>query len=302
LDEHCLDPTAKTTTALNLAKWIAIAFSIAAHRRLAYTRPVVAPQDRDSTEMVLTAYPSKLDEPTTASGRTMLGSTETAFGCGAVDDAPGSSVPAIDVRAVLFTISDGSLIVALERDGNGWRLPRGVPAPEEPLDAAARRIIRQTTDLREQYLEQLYTFSIGEPPQWRVVVGYIALICGGQRQLAVAGADWHDASALPALSDADRMVVDYALVRLRAKIGYTTIAFHLLPETFSLSELQGAYETILGRRLDKRNFRRRVIASGILAQTDGKRREGSHRPAALYRFRAEHDPATYLTPPRTDGS
>jgi 8-oxo-dGTP diphosphatase len=252
--------------------------------------------------MVLTANPSKLNDSTTLAERNSHGSTAIAFGHGVGDDAAGSSVPAIDVRAVLFTISDGSLLVALERDGDGWRLPRGVPAPEEPLDAAARRIIRQTTDLREQYLEQLYTFSIGDPPQWRVVVGYIALICGGQRPLAVAGADWHDASMLPALSDADRMVVDYALVRLRAKIGYTTIAFHLLPERFSLSELQGAYETILGRRLDKRNFRRRVIASGILAPTDAKRREGSHRPAALYQFRAEHDPATYLTPPRTDRS
>jgi 8-oxo-dGTP diphosphatase len=252
--------------------------------------------------MALTAQRTRRDLPKADADQNLLGSTRTVSGRGARDNASGSALPAVDVRAVLFTISEGSLLIALERDGSGWRLPRGVPAPEEPLDAAARRIIRQTTDLREQYLEQLYTFSIGEPPQWRVVVGYIALICGGQRPLAVVGADWHDAAALPALSEADKMVVEYALVRLRAKIGYTNIAFHLLPETFSLSELQGAYETILGRRLDKRNFRRRVIASGILAATNAKRREGSHRPAALYRFRAEHDPATYLTPPRTDGA
>lgn len=252
--------------------------------------------------MALTAQRTKRDLPKADAIQNLLGSTPTVSGGGARDNLSGSALPAVDVRAVLFTISEGSLLIALERDGPGWRLPRGVPAPEEPLDAAARRIIRQTTDLREQYLEQLYTFSIGEPPQWRVVVGYIALICGGQRPLAVAGADWHDAGAVPALSEADKMVVEYALVRLRAKIGYTNIAFHLLPETFSLSELQGAYETILGRRLDKRNFRRRVIASGILAATNAKRREGSHRPAALYRFRAEHDPATYLTPPRTDGA
>lgn len=251
--------------------------------------------------MTLTVLRSKVDQSSAGAGQNAPGSTSVAFGNGPGESAPGSTLPAIDVRVVLFTVIEGALLVALERDGDSWRLPRGVPAPEEPLDAAARRIIRQTTDLREQYLEQLYTFSIGEPPQWRVVVGYIALICGGQRPLAVAGADWHDSAALPALSDADKMVVEYALVRLRAKIGYTTIAFHLLPETFSLSELQGAYETILDRRLDKRNFRRRMIASGILAATDAKRREGSHRPAALYRFRAEHDPATYLTPTRTDG-
>jgi 8-oxo-dGTP diphosphatase len=234
-------------------------------------------------------------------GRNTLGPGLNASNRRERGTTPEPGLPAVDVRAVLFTVSDGLLLVALERDGDDWRLPRGVPSPAEPLDSAARRIIRQTTDLQEQYLEQLYTFSIGEPPAWTVIVGYIALICAGQRAPAVAGANWHDSAALPVLSDTDRMVVEYALVRLRAKIGYTNIAFHLLPETFSLTELQSAYETILGRRLDKRNFRRRVIASGILAATDAKRREGSHRPAALYRFRAEHDPATYLTPPRTDG-
>jgi 8-oxo-dGTP diphosphatase len=92
------------------------------------------------------------------------------------------------------------------------------------------------------------------------------------------------------------MVLDYAVVRLRAKLGYTTIAFHLMPESFSLSELQAAYETAIGDHLDKRNFRRRIIASGMLEPTSEKRRDGSHRPAQLYRFRAGHDPATFLTP------
>ena len=99
------------------------------------------------------------------------------------------------------------------------------------------------------------------------------------------------------MSAPDRMVIDYALVRLRAKLGYTTVAFHLLPPTFTLTELQGAYETILGHPLDKRNFRRRVIAAGILARTDAQRRMGSHRPAALYRFQSLDDRETYLTPP-----
>jgi 8-oxo-dGTP diphosphatase len=211
-----------------------------------------------------------------------------------------STTPAIDVRVVLYTVVESSLLVALERRGDTWRLPRGVPAPGEPLDGEARRIIRQTTELQEQYLEQLYTLSVGESAGWAVIVGYIALICSAQRRPAPAGADWRDTSALPPLFDADRMVADYALVRLRAKLGYTNIAIHLLPATFTLTELQGAYETILGRRMDKRNFRRRVIASGILEPTTDKRRDGSHRPAVLYHFRAEHDPATYLTPPWAD--
>ncbi len=251
--------------------------------------------------MAMTNQGSRRDEGTV---QTALEPAEALMNASSRRDDRGQravGLPSVDVRVVLFTVIDGQLLVALEETADRWRLPRGVPAPAEPLDAAARRIIRQTTELHEQYLEQLYTFSIGEPPAWTVVVGYIALICAAQRPLRVTGADWVDSAALPPLSDTDKMVVDYGLVRLRAKIGYTNIAFHLLPETFSLTELQGAYETILGRRLDKRNFRRRVIASGILEATDAKRRDGSHRPAALYRFRAEHDPATYLTPPRTDG-
>ena len=98
------------------------------------------------------------------------------------------------------------------------------------------------------------------------------------------------------------MVVDYALMRLRAKLGYTNVAFHLLPEQFTLSELQETYETILARRLDKRNFRRRMIASGILLETEAKRREGSHRPATLYRFRPTDDRESYLTPPWAEGA
>jgi 8-oxo-dGTP diphosphatase len=98
------------------------------------------------------------------------------------------------------------------------------------------------------------------------------------------------------MSQIDRNIVDYALLRLRAKLGYTTIAFHMLPAEFSLSELQAVYESVLGRALDKRNFRRRINAAGFLEPTGATRREGSHRPARLFRFRAAHDAETYLTP------
>jgi 8-oxo-dGTP diphosphatase len=98
------------------------------------------------------------------------------------------------------------------------------------------------------------------------------------------------------LTRSDRTVLDYALLRLRAKIGYTTIAFHLMPKAFSLSDIQQTYETILGRQLDPRNFRRRLVSSGLLQPENRLRREGSHRPAALYSFAGNHDPASYLTP------
>ncbi len=157
--------------------------------------------------------------------------------------------------------------------------------------------------MQEQYLEQLYTLSVRQPAPWTVVVSYVALVSTDAGTRPDGHIDlWHPAADLPSLSETDRMVVDYALFRLRAKLGYTNIAFHLMPPTFTLTELQSVYETILARRLDKRNFRRRVIASGILEQTPEKRREGSHRPATLYRFRPEPDGETYLTPPWAEGA
>ncbi len=226
---------------------------------------------------------------------------------GSADETTGSGPsdnprPAIDIRAILFTVADGALLVALGRHDIGWGLPRGAPSPFDTLDSAARRIVREGTGLQEQYLEQLYTLSVREAPDWTIIVGYMALVCSRQAPAPLLAGTWHDVTALPPLSHTDQMVIDYALVRLRAKLGYTNIAFHLLPQTFTLSELQGAYETILSRRLDKRNFRRRVIASGILSPTSEKRRDGSHRPAVLYRFRAGEDRETYLTPPWAEGA
>ena len=210
--------------------------------------------------------------------------------------------PRLDLRVVLFTVAEGRSLVALQHDHDRPRRPRGTPLPGDGLDAEARRIVRQAVGLREQYLEQLYTLSHGEAAEWTVIVAYLALICSGRDPMPMLGGSWYDVGDLPSLSAADRMVVDYAVMRLRAKLGYTTIAFHLLPPTFTLSELQGAYEAILDRRLDKRNFRRRVIAAGILEPTGAQRRDGSHRPALVYRFRAAHDRETYLTPTWAEGA
>jgi 8-oxo-dGTP diphosphatase len=217
-----------------------------------------------------------------------------------LDDRVGADQPrpAVDVRVVLFTLTQGELLVAVHRYPAGLGLPRDVPMQGESLDVAARRIVRESTMIQEQYLEQLYTLSVTESAnQWSIIIGYIALVCSEPNPIATEHVIWRSTSRLGELSETDRMVVAYAVLRLRAKLGYTNIAFHLLPETFTLTELQNAYETILGQRLDKRNFRRRMIASRILDETENKRRDGSHRPAALYRFRADLDTAAYLTPP-----
>jgi 8-oxo-dGTP diphosphatase len=213
-----------------------------------------------------------------------------------VDGDREAETPRVDLRTVLFTVADAKLLIALHESRERAALPRSTPVPNESLDTTARRTIRDSTGLQEQYLEQLYTLGIREADTWSIIVGYIGLIPSSPETAALSGTTWCDVNDLPKLSDSDERVIEYALLRLRAKLGYTNIAFHLLPRSFTLTELQNAYESILGRRLDKRNFRRRVIASGILQGTNEQRREGSHRPAALYRFRAEHDPADYLTP------
>lgn len=213
-------------------------------------------------------------------------------------DAPRRT-PAFNIRTVLFRLDDTTLQVALRDTSREPSLPAGEPEPGEALDVAARRAVQNTVGLQEHYLEQLYTLSVANRDGWTIITSYLGVSCPST---VPASADqrngvWYDVTALPALSETDQMVIRYALMRLRAKIGYTTIAFHLLPSTFTVRELQQAYETILNRPLDKRNFRRRVISAGMLSSTGTKRRDGSHRPALLYRFRAGHDPESYLTPP-----
>lgn len=208
----------------------------------------------------------------------------------------GSPRPTVDIRVVQFTLASGELLVGCSRAGGELGLPRDVPVRHESLDIAARRIVRDHLGMQEQYIEQLYTLSLAEADdRWSVIVAYLALVCSPPP----IGSDpitWVSASDDAVFSAADRLVVDYAVTRLQAKLGYTNIAFHLMPQTFTLTELQHAYETILERAVDKRNFRRRMIASGILEATNEQRREGSHRPAVLYRFRADLDTAMYLTP------
>lgn len=177
-------------------------------------------------------------------------------------------------------------------------LPSSAPAIDESLDHVAERIIHEFAGIDAQYVEQLYTFSRSEREQREIVISYLGLFSPVSTSNDLESSiRWSSVNTIELADDIDRMVVRYALVRLQAKLGYTNIAFYLVPPTFTLSELQHTYESILGQPMDKRNFRRRMISSGILTDTDEKRREGSHRPAALYRFSRQDDHAAYLTPP-----
>jgi len=207
----------------------------------------------------------------------------------------GLSRHAVAVDVVLFTIQGGTLKVLLVRRQQtpyrrAWALPGGMVGPEESVDDAALRELQEETTIGNIYLEQLYTF--GDPnrdPRGRVVtVAYYALVNWQQFQLRAGGrvseASWFPVRRLPELAFDHRRIVDYALERLRNKINYTTVGFQVLPRRFTLTELQSAYEVILGQRLDKRNFRRKMLQLGILKGTREFKANGRQRPARLYTF------------------
>lgn len=205
--------------------------------------------------------------------------------------------PRLTVSIVPFQIRKGNFCVGtLISEDNTHILPSFSPSMREPLDEAAERLMRETTGHPSSYLEQLFTLSIEQRDPWRIIVSYIALVAHDTER-PDEHLVWGDPDTIDLRRETDRMLLAYALIRVRAKLGYTNIAFHLLPKSFTLTDLQGVYEQILGQTLDKRNFRRRMSASGILTRTGVFRRDGSHRPAELYRFTSEADQSTYLTPP-----
>jgi 8-oxo-dGTP diphosphatase len=206
--------------------------------------------------------------------------------------------PQVTVIVVPFRLNNFDLEVGHRANTPfGTTLITGHPGASESLDESTRRIVSQWVGSEPQYIEQLYTLSSERSSGREVAVSYVALFRDGR---AARSGDqrmhWSRAAEIQINDDVHRMVFDYALVRLKAKLGYTNIAFHLLPPTFTLSELQQTYEHVLGHQVDKRNFRRRMTAAGTLVKTNRMRRDGSHRPAALYQFSTRDDPAAYLTP------
>jgi len=204
----------------------------------------------------------------------------------------------VAVDIVIFTIQEGELRVLLVKRGippsvGQFAIPGGFVHDDENLEEAALRELKEETGVTDVYLEQLYSFGDpGRDPRGRVIsVAYFALIAADRSPLIpgsdAADARWWPVRKLPPLAFDHAAILDYSLQRLRNKLEYTTVGFQLLPARFSLTELQEVYEAILDKKLDKRNFRRKLALLKILRPTRELRHSG-RRPARLYEFVASN--------------
>lgn len=204
--------------------------------------------------------------------------------------------PAVTADVVIFTVREKKLkLLLVKRAGEPyqgrWALPGGFVRLDEDLEAAARRELEEETGVSGVYLEQLYTFGrVDRDPRERVItVAYYALIPSDKMELKAAtdaeAVGWFGMDELPPLAFDHDEIVEMAHQRLSAKLDYSTIAFQFMPEKFTLSELQEVYEIILRQEMDKRNFRKWILALERIEETDEERRGGIHRPAKLYRVK-----------------
>jgi 8-oxo-dGTP diphosphatase len=220
---------------------------------------------------------------------------------------PAFERPLTTVDVVIFTVIDAGLSVLLVKRGadpggpfpGSWALPGGfIDVDRDPdLESCARRKLEEKTGLASQYLEQLGSWGDAErdPRGWSATHVYFALVPAAAATLR-AGANAVDvgwfrivgAGVSKRLAFDHRRILETALDRLRGKAEYTSLPVHLLPEAFTLTDLQHAYEAVIGRPLEKSAFRTRVLAADFVEPT-GRTRGGSNRPAQLYRLKRGPD-------------
>lgn len=200
------------------------------------------------------------------------------------------AIAAVDV--VLFTMLDDAphvFLVPVHRPPyylNSFGLPGGVMTEREDADMAAVRHLKEKAHVVGAHIEQLYTFTdpLRDKRSRSLSIAYIALASSEQLSIGEQSEGrWFSIRKLPKLAYDHADIIGTALDRLRGKLAYTNIVSGLLPRQFTLSELQRAYEIILDRPLDKRNFRKKMLSIGLIKEA-GKMKKTSHRPAQLYHF------------------
>ena len=199
----------------------------------------------------------------------------------------------ITVDNVIFTIINEKLQVLLvsrpiEPFKDLWTLPGWFVLESETLEEAAYRKLEEKTSVKNIYLEQLYTFSdVKRDPRWRVIsTAYMAIVA--RENLLVKSWTWDikffPVNALPKLWFDHKNVIEYAIKRLKRKLEYTNLAQYILPEKFTLTQLQNVYKIVMNQEFDVRNFRKKINKLWILEETWEKEIWNKYRPAKLFKF------------------
>lgn len=204
----------------------------------------------------------------------------------------------VAVDAIVFGYSkqEGVSILLIQRKyppfKNAWAIPGGFLLPDETLEDAVRRELREETGIEVNYLEQLYTFGAPDrDPRQRIIsIAYMALVKSSLFQQLKASTDaenaqWFNFRELPPLAFDHKAILDTAIERIRTKIRYQPIGFELLDKKFPFADLEKLYIALLGRDIDRRNFSKKMLALGILDETNEYAKpEGKGRPSKMYQF------------------
>ena len=223
-------------------------------------------------------------------------------------------LPHLSIDSVIFGYHDQQLrILLLKWKGlDGWGLPGGFMKRSEPLSQAAHRIVRDRTGLEDLFLQQFYIFGDSRyrleersaaqfsknynldpiEDSWlferTLSIGYFALVdykrVSVQTDFFTEDYSWWDVGAIPPLLFDQNEVVDKALTTLRLQIYHQPIGYSLLPDKFTLPEIHTLYETILGKKLDQRNFAKKLVSLCLIKKLDEQRAIGPHRSPFLYQF------------------
>lgn len=199
----------------------------------------------------------------------------------------------VTVDNVIFTIINEKLQVLLvsrpiEPFKDLWTLPGWFVLESETLEEAAYRKLEEKTSVKNIYLEQLYTFSdVKRDPRWRVIsTAYMAIVA--RENLLVKSWTWDikffPVNTLPKLWFDHKNVIEYAIKRLKRKLEYTNLAQYILPEKFTLTQLQNVYKIVMNQNFDVRNFRKKINKLWILQETWEKEIWNKYRPAKLFKF------------------
>ncbi len=205
--------------------------------------------------------------------------------------------PGLTVDCVIFGLDldeETLKVMLIQRDvapyEGVWAIPGGFVRPGETLMQAATRELEEETGIKDVFLEQLYTFGDPDrdPRGWIVSVAYYALVSPDKHDIRATAdareAQWFPVTSVPRLAFDHEEILARALERIRGKLTYAPLGFELLPQKFTIKQLQKVYEIVLGRTLDNRNFRKKIFAMDVLRELGEVQKGVPHRAARLYKF------------------